>query len=158
MSEGAQFAKVHGGVITDQMLQGKLRFFSVGCGTAPFSHTISGGDVIIPDMPDFGGVSNIVGVDRPVPGSAAEIAFEVITQRCTVVQIILVSANVIHFVVENDSFAWGDGGTPAAEDEMQAALRALPDLIIPNTTPNGRTINFNADALEVNEFLKFKLA
>lgn len=96
--------RVNGGILTDQMLEGKLSFYEMTL-AGLFANTISDGSIIIPNLPAFGGI-NTVGDGAPVPRSAAEIAFEVISTRATVVQIALLDDDTIQFALENETNGW----------------------------------------------------
>lgn len=151
MSEGAQFTRVHGGIINDQMLKGHLRFFTMQK-VGLFANTISDGSVyILGDMPKFGGVADKVPDGKPVPRSAAELAFQIISSRCTVSQIILINDDEIQFVTENNSFAWQD------DVEMTTEVAALGNRYVPGTVDgNGVLVDFST--IIITEFPTFKLA
>lgn len=137
--------RVNGGIINDQTLTGRLRFFKM---TGPFAWTVSNGSV---NLPVFAGTNYTpnqgsyftVGDGRPVPLSAAELAIREIAQKCEVVMISLrpntgASTTEIHFACSATAFGWGantpaygvapgvlDEDPTAAAPEMQAAVRAL---------------------------------
>lgn len=135
--------KVNGGIITQQVLAGNLRYFKM---TGPFGWAVSDGTINLP-LPTSGGNPGtttyfVVGDTLPVPNSAAEHALAEISKKCTTVIIGLVGSDAavteIDFAVENNSMGWGsdtpDYSTPpanqpedpaAAAIEMQAAVNAL---------------------------------
>lgn len=112
--------KVSGGIINDQTLSGNLRYFKM---TGPFAWTISDGSVNLP-LTFSGGnpaVVNyfVVGADKPVPESAAEIALRTIALQCSVVIVSVQpatygSTTAIHFAT-GQSNGWGPGLTPEYE-------------------------------------------
>jgi len=120
--------KVNGGIISDQMLSGDLRYFKL-TGTGLFTWTLSNGTVNLPVLTqgDSPTVSTYfrVGADRPVPKSAADLALQKIADKATIVQIGLVGTagaiTEVHFAIGSNS-AW-DITTGAAD--MQAAVRSL---------------------------------
>lgn len=136
--------RVNGGIINDQMITGKLRFFKM---TGPFAWTTSDGTVNLPLVTKGGDPLQttyfVVGPDLPVPNSAAELAFREITKQCTVLQISLVpdqygDTTEIHFICDGTAFGWGSdtpgySQPPADQDEdpaaaapaMQVAVRSL---------------------------------
>lgn len=135
--------KVNGGIITQQVLAGNLRYFKM---TGPFGWAISDGTINLPLATSGGNPTAtayfVVGDTLPVPNSAAERALAEISKKCTTVIIGLVgeddAVTEIDFAVENNSIGWGSGtpdySTPpanspedpaAAAIEMQAAVNAL---------------------------------
>lgn len=142
--------RVNGGILNDQTLTGRLRFFKM---SGPFAWTVSDGSVNLPvsSTPGYSpyqGNFFVVGSGRPVPLSAAELAFREITRKCEVVMISLRpgvagTTTEIHFAVSASAFGWGAGtpeyGVPpgtsdedpaAAAPEMQAAVRALGSVTV----------------------------
>lgn len=135
--------KVNGGIITQQMLAGSLRYFKM---VGPFAWTVSNGTVNLP-LVTSGGTPPattyfVVGANQPVPNSAAELALQEISKQCTIVIIGLKgtagATTEIDFAVENGSMGWGSDTPPysvppantqedptAAAIQMQAAVRAL---------------------------------
>ena len=136
--------RVNGGIINDQTLTGSLRFFKM---TGPFAWTVSDGSVNLPvsvagDVPATT-TYFVVGNNRPVPLSAAELALQEISKKCDIVIISLVpglygTTSEIHFACSASAFGWGSDTPPydvppanqdedltAAAPEMQAAVRAL---------------------------------
>lgn len=163
--------RVNGGIINDQMITGKLRFFKM---TGPFAWTTSDGTVNLPVVTSGGNPNSttyfVVGNNRPVPNSAAELAFQEITKQCTVLQMSLVPAQYgntteIHFICDGTAFGWGSGtpaydAPPADADEsptaaapaMQVAVRALGNKTVyvstgasidPEAAPVTATANLN---------------
>lgn len=139
--------KVNGGIISDQTLTGKLRFFKMD---GRFDWTISDGTVNLPVSFTGGSAGTttyfVVGENRPIPNSAAEHALRVITEKCDVVQIGVIGVpgddTSIHFACSASAFGWGsstpgysDGLADADEDpaaaaaEMQAAVRLLGSVV-----------------------------
>jgi len=141
--------KVNGGIINSQTLTGSLRYFKM---TGPFAWTVSDGSVNLPVIFSGGKITATtyfpVGNNRPVPDSAAALAFVELTKKCDVTIISCQPAlygdtTEIHFACSASALGWGSD-TPAynvapantAEDltaaapEMQAAVRALPDATV----------------------------
>ena len=136
--------RVNGGIINSQTLTGSLRFFKM---EGPFAWTVSDGSVNLPVSVSGGSVVEttyfVVGDEKPVPNSAAELAFREITKQCDVVQIALVpgpygNTTEIHFACSASAFGWGSNvpnysvppanapeDLTAAAPEMQAAVRTL---------------------------------
>ena len=127
--------RVNGGIINDQTLTGSLRFFKM---TGPFAWTVSNGSVNLPVSVSGGDVVAttyfVVGNDRPVPNSAAELALREISKKCDIVQIALVpgpygATTEIHFSCSASAFGWGADALPedpaTAAPLMQAAVQAL---------------------------------
>ena len=142
--------QVNGGIINNQTLTGGLRFFKI---TGPFAWTISDGSVNLPVVFNGGDplITNyfVVGDNRPVPNSAANIALKEISKQADITIIGLYpntygATTELHIGVSASSFGWGSGLPsydipPANQDEqqlpttptnaaleMQAAIRALP--------------------------------
>lgn len=136
--------RVNGGIINDQTLTGSLRFFKM---TGPFAWTVSDGTVNLPVSVSGGDVAATsyfaVGDGRPVPMSAAELAFREISKQCDIVLISLQPGlagltTEIHFACSATGFGWGsdtpaydvppantDEDLTAAAPQMQTAVRAL---------------------------------
>ena len=213
--------RVHGGIITDQMLVGSLRYFEIDGGVNVFADTIGDGnaqavaayvaaggsgyavDNILTATPGTGtdptfrvktvasngavlsvavetagstaqplpanpqattggtgtgATLNVeyrslirvpnsdgfyVGVNEPVPGSAAEQVLEVLARRANIVQIALVSDDLIQVAVENTSWGWEtiDDSGPADTD-LAAAIQLLGAAVpVPDTTAGGTTVD-----------------
>lgn len=149
--------RVNGGIINDQTLTGSLRYFKM---TGPFAYTKSDGTVNIPNTGVVGGPTGSttttyfqVGDQRPVPGSAAELALREIAKQADITIITLFpfaaaasGTTAIHFACSASAFGWGsntpDYSTPpanapedltAAAPAMQAAVRALGVIQAPTT-------------------------
>lgn len=146
--------RVNGGIINDQTLTGGMRFFKI---TGPFAWTVSDGSVNLPVSITGGAIPAttyfVVGDNRPVPNSAAEIALKEISKQADIVLIGLMPATYaatteLHIGVSASAFGWGSD-TPsyvvppanadeeqlptsptAAATQMQAALQALPNATV----------------------------
>lgn len=134
--------KVNGGIISDQMLSGSLKYFKM---VGDFAPTVSAGTVNV-DSSTTGGDPGatyyfVVGssdVPRPVPGSLADVALRAIAERCGIVEIAVIGGNgtetAIHFSTANTSFAWIDDAGAVDVIAMQDAVAAagatvaVPDL------------------------------
>lgn len=118
--------RVKGGIIDDQMLKGKLRFFKIEAATAEaFKYTVGtdtvgdgtgNPEVIIPNTTsiindhvseDVTYVEKI-GIKQPVPKSVAEIVIRLILEKCTISMIRIISEEEIHIAVENTDFGWDE--------------------------------------------------
>jgi len=142
--------RVNGGIINDQTLTGGMRFFKI---TGPFAWTVSDGSVNLPVVFNGGDplITSyfVVGADRPVPSSAAELVLKEISKQADIVLIGLMPANYgatteLHIGVSASAFGWGSDDPPysvppanadekqlpvvptGAQVQMQAALQALP--------------------------------
>ena len=136
--------RVNGGIITDQMLQGKLGFFKM---TGPFTNTISNGTIMVPNARQYEAVGDTFTVPdgKPVPRSAADLVFMNILTKCTVVQIQIISATEIHFVIENTDNGWNTqpfGATSDADVNITAAIVAMPSAIVPDNSVDGVSVSF----------------
>lgn len=134
--------RVNGGIINDQTLTGSLRYFKM---TGPFAWTVSNGSVNLPVSVAGGAVTAttyfVVGNDRPVPNSAAELAFREITKQCDVTVIscrpaLYGATTEIHFACSASAFGWGADEQSTAAAQMQAAIRALPNATVYITSGN----------------------
>lgn len=140
--------KVHGGIITDQMLKGRLRYYKI---TGPFTNTVSAGAIIIPNAAVVGGnplqtAQFTVGAGMPVPGSAAEKAMSIIQQKCTIGQIAIISNSAIHIAIENTTNSWDTTGTTDLSSDaaanIQAAIVALgASVSVPGTSTTPDTVD-----------------
>jgi hypothetical protein len=146
--------KVNGGIINDQTLTGGMRFFKI---TGPFAWTVSNGSVNLPVIFNGGDplITSyfVVGNNRPVPNSAAELVLKEISKQADIVLIGLMPATYgatteLHIGVSASAFGWGSddppyGVPPANADEkqlptvptgaqvqMQAAIQAMPDATV----------------------------
>lgn len=178
-------ARVNGGILTDQMLKGTITYYEM---TGPFTNTISLSDiagVIVPGQAVVGDIESPVtyqyrvGKGQPVPESAADRAFAVILEHCTVVQIALISDTTIQFAVESTDNGWNttslgpfnaaglDSDSDAAAN-MQAAIRALgvqgvvtspiplatdTPPAVPDLTTTGTTADMSAVTVLEKEFI-----
>lgn len=125
--------RVNGGIISDQMLSGSLRYFKM---VGTFAPTVSAGTVTLDSSTAGGGnfpatstYYFLVGssdLPRPVPGSLADHALRVIMEKCTVVEIGLVGTvgaeTEIHFSAANTSFGWIDAAGDVDTAAMVAAI------------------------------------
>lgn len=140
--------RVNGGIITDQMLAGSLRFFKMA---GEFAYTVSDGTVQIPDTKLYSGDAQlgdnlVVGEDRPVPTSAAEAAFHVIQKKCTVVLISVIDDTNIHFIADASAFGWED------DAEMQSEVQAIGVIDVPDNTETGTTADLGATTITEVDF------
>lgn len=142
--------RVNGGIINAQSLTGGMRFFKI---VGPFAWAVSDGTVNLPVSVSGGAVTATtyftVGNGMPVPGSAAEIVLQTITQQSDIVVIGFVpgvngASTEMDIAVSASAFGWGSDYPnyqvpPANTDEdqlpttpthaaieMQAAINALP--------------------------------
>jgi hypothetical protein len=146
--------RVNGGIINDQTLTGGMRFFKI---TGPFAWTVSDGSVNLPVSVSGGDILAttyfVVGEDRPVPNSAAEIVLKEISKKADIVLIGLMpdtygNTTELHIGVSASAFGWGSDLPPydvppanADEDQlpitptgaatqMEAAIQALPNATV----------------------------
>lgn len=78
--------------------------------------------------------------DSPVPGSAAEQVLEIIAQRANIVQIAILSDDLIQVAVENTGFGW-----VVSDDDLRDAIRALgAAVVVPDETTDGATVDLTA--------------
>lgn len=149
--------RVHGGIITDQMLSGSLAHFKMTKGAGDFGFVTSDGDVTINYHSDEANTNTAffetIDEDSPVPKSAAELAFRVIAEKANIVQISIIDTgtddriNEIHFALENTSVGWtkveadGDGTMVHEIDPvaMQDAIRDLGTVTVPTTSVDDDT-------------------
>lgn len=143
--------RVHGGIITDQMLSGSLAHFKMTKVSGDFGFVTSDGDVTINFHSDEANTNTAffetIDEDSPVPESAAELAFRVIAEKANIVQISIIDADdptdgridEIHFALENTSVGWtkveADGDETMVHEidpvAMQDAIRALGTVTVP---------------------------
>jgi len=146
--------RVNGGIINQQTLSGGLRFFKI---VGPFAWAVSDGTVNLPVSVSGGAVTAtsyfVVGNGLPVPGSAAEIVLQTITEQADIVVIGFVpgvngASTEMDIAVSASAFGWGSDYPnyqvpPADADEdqlpttpthaaieMQAAINALPSATV----------------------------
>jgi len=134
--------RVSGGIIADQMLTGSLKYFKM---VGAFAYTVSDGTVTL-DSSTAGGDPGVtyyylVGVDKPVPESLAELALRQIMEKCNIVEIGIVgvpgSETAIHFSAANTSFGWLDAAGVVDTAAMVAAVAALGATVTVPTTSSG---------------------
>jgi len=127
-------AKVHGGIITDQMLTGSIKYYKIG--GVDFGYVLSDNTVNLDTKVSGGNEGSVItyyfvvadGVS--VPDSSAELALRVILEKCTIIQIGLTGSprtSTIHIACENTSNGWEDAA------EMQTAIRELGTITVPTT-------------------------
>jgi hypothetical protein len=125
--------RVNGGIINSQTLTGSLRYFKM---TGPFAWTVSDGSVNLPVLVAGGKVTAttyfVVGADKPVPNSAAALAFVELTKQCDVTIIscqpaLYGATTEIHFACSASAFGWGSDVPvyPAGPEDMTAAAPAM---------------------------------
>jgi hypothetical protein len=89
-----------------------------------------------------------IAADEPVPGSAAEQALEIISQRATIVSVAVISGSTqeILVVCEDTGFGWETlDGSGVIDTDMQLAIRALgAALVVPDETDTGDTVDMTA--------------
>lgn len=170
--------KVSGGIINKQTLTGSLRYFKM---TGPFAWTVSDGSVNLPVQVSGGAVTAtsyfVVGVDKPVPNSAAALAFVELTKQCDVTIIscqpaLYGATTEIHFACSASAFGWGSDvpvynagpeDMTAAAPAMQTAVRALGNKTVyvsvgaPNQSTAPVTVVANLATVNIVE-VPFKLA
>jgi hypothetical protein len=170
--------KVNGGIINSQTLTGSLRYFKM---TGPFAWTVSDGSVNLPVLVSGGKITAttyfVVGADKPVPNSAAALAFVELTKQCDVTIISCQPATYgattqIHFACSASAFGWGSDvpvyptgpeDMTAAAPAMQAAVQALGNKTVyvsvgaPNQAATPVTAVANLATVTIVE-VPFKLA
>lgn len=146
--------QVNGGIINDQTLTGGMRFFKI---TGPFAWTVSDGSVNLPVTVQGGAILTttyfVVGNNRPVPNSAANIVLKEISKQADIVVIGLLpntygATTELHIAVSASAFGWGSDFPPYdvppantdedqlpttpthAATEMQTAIQALPNATV----------------------------
>ena len=132
--------RVNGGIISDQMLTGHLRYFKVA---GSFAYTVSDGTVTL-DSSTAGGTPDsvyyfLVGENKPVPGSLADWVCRKIMDKCTIVEIGLVgdpgAETELHFSAANTSFGWiDDDGNVDVTATQDAIAEIGPTLTVPTTS------------------------
>ena len=83
-----------------------------------------------------------VPINKPVPGSAADLALTEVALYATIVQVGIVSANVIRIACENTGFGWDQPGGGDAAADMEAAIVALGVVTVPDATDDGVSFDF----------------
>lgn len=145
--------KVHGGIVTDQMLAGSLAHFKITGAT--FGATLSDGTINL-NLSTSGGdpvatTYFVVGEGKPVPDSAAELVLRVILSKCTIVQLGLddeFATTEIHLAIENSSIGWIDANADIDVAQMQTAIRALGTVTVPasiGVVPDATAVPVTAD-------------
>jgi hypothetical protein len=100
----------------------------------------------------------------PVTGSAADIALSVVARRANIVQIAIITDDIIQFAVENTGYSWvtidGSGpSSPGADDDMLDAIAALGAAVtVPDETNTGTTINFTTGVTITEKFFSSGIA
>lgn len=132
--------RVSGGIIADQTLTGSLKYFKMA---GAFAYTVSDGTITL-DSSTAGGDPGVtyyylVGADKPVPESLAELALRQIMEKCNIVEIGILGAvgaeTAIHFSAANTSFGWLDAAGAVDTVAMVAAVAALgANVTVPTTT------------------------
>lgn len=112
----------------------------------------------VPDSDGF-----FVGVNAPVPGSAAEQVLEVVSRRANIVQIALIDDNSIQVAVENTTWGWLtiDGSGPSvagADDDLLDAVNALGTVTVPDTSESGTTIDLSTGVTITERFFSAGIA
>ena len=95
-----------------------------------------------------------VGVNEPVPGSAADQECEVIARRANIVQIALMDDNTFQVAVENTGFGWltFDSSGPGPETDLLDAINALGTVTVPDATATGTTIDLSTGVTITEKF------
>jgi len=146
--------RVNGGIISNQTLTGGMRFFKI---TGPFEWAVSDGSVNLPVFTTGGATPVtsyfVVGNNRPVPNSAADIVLREVSKKAGIIIIGLLPASYgdtteLHIALSASALGWGSDDpaydappadadekqlpdTPTgAETEMQAAIQALPNATV----------------------------
>jgi len=146
--------RVNGGIINDQTLTGGMRFFKI---VGPFAWTVSDGSVNLPVVFNGGDplITSyfVVGNDRPVPNSAAELVLKEVSKQADIIVIGLLpdtygATTELHIAVSASAFGWGSNVPPydvppanadeeqlpttptAAATQMEAAIQAMPDATV----------------------------
>lgn len=148
--------KVNGGVVTDQMLSGSLKHFKMTGADGNFGYVVSDGTITLNsstkgDNPNVT-YYKLVDDGKPVPNSSVDLAFRMITEKCTVVQIGLVGdpeVTEVHFALENSSIGWIDSNGDIDVLAMQNAVRSLGSVTVPTTHAGAPGDNTVAPATEV---------
>ena len=156
--------RVNGGVINDQMLKGKLRFFKIVGPASAFQYTVgtdTNGDgtgdpeVKVPNTLQYqGDFQEFVGIKQPAPRSVAEFVIRTLLEKCTISVIKIVSDTEMHIAIENTTNGWDttssgeydfDTGLDLDSDaaaNMLAAIQAGGTLTdVPDTTDVGKSFD-----------------
>lgn len=163
--------RVKGGIINDQMLKGKLRFFKIVGPTDAFEYTVGTDtvgdgtgtpDVVVPNTTSFINEADSVtyvekvGIKQPSPNSVAEYTLRAILEKCTISMIRVINNDVIHIAIENTDNGWDttsegpfdfDTGLSTdsdAADNIEAALALIGTVDeVPDTTDTGKSFAFD---------------
>lgn len=134
-----------------------------GAGTlATFNLTFSS-EVIVPGAAIEPGVEFYVGWQKPVPGSAADQVLNLVQNgssgtfdgSATIVQVGLVDADTIRIAVANEGFSWDTPEAGDAAAEIQAAVRALGVIDVPDATNTGTTFDLSLATVAERTFAGF---
>jgi hypothetical protein len=137
-----------------------------GSGTGATLNVQYTSNIIIPDATEstaFVG-EHYVPYDDPVTGSAADLALSVVARRANIVQIAIITDDIIQFAVENTGYSWvtidGSGpSSPGADDDMLDAIAALGAAVtVPDETNTGTTINFTTGVTITEKFFSSGIA
>lgn len=96
-----------------------------------------------------------IGVNAPVPGSAADQVCEVIARKANIVQIALMDDNTFQVAVENTTWGWTtvDGSGPDGDTDLLDAINALgAAVVVPDATSDGGTIDLSTGVTITERF------
>lgn len=156
--------RINGGILSDQMLKGKFRYFKMTATDPVFLYTTgTASGVIVPDnyLNGDGDPSSRLDFkvyeNQPVPDSAAVKCFNIISQRCTIAQINVISSNVIHFAIENNTNGWditteGSDLTSGADVAMTTAINDLGTVTVWDESDDGYAVNMETITVTEVEF------
>ena len=122
-----------------------------GNNDATFNLTFSSG-IIVPGASPNPGLEVYVGWLKGVPESAADQALREVAKFATIVQVGIVSANVIRIACENTGFGWDRPGGGDAAADMQTAIVALGSVTVPDATSNGAAFDFTGATVAESTF------
>jgi hypothetical protein len=123
-----------------------------GAGTLATFNLIFSSGIIVPGAAPQPGQEVYVGWQKPVPDSAADQALREIAKFATIVQIGIVSANVIRIACENTGFGWDRPGGGDAAADMQTAIVALGSVTVPDGTNTGTAFDFTGATVAESTF------
>lgn len=90
--------------------------------------------------------------NAPIPGSAADLALSVVSQKANIVQVAIVNDNLIQFAVENTGYGWSSiDGSGTVDDDMLDAIVALGVVTVPDLTATGNTTFTFASGVVLDE-------
>lgn len=167
--------RVNGGILTDQMMEGKFRYFIVAAdGATDFQYTIAPDDttVIVPGQAIEGGTGGVttfefyVGENEPVPLSSADRILRAISEKCIIAQIALIGTNQIHLAIESTDNGWNTHSVASSDtfsdaaSNMEATVQALgvqgipgtSGPVIPDNTNTGTTYDMSTVTISEVEF------